>query len=327
MGIAPYLAETIVREHKFRPIAGDVLLLGRQTMQFSPEHAADMIKAQGLVPAPLAPGDDAIDRRTWAAQRQRYVRDDAFFQMLGAGRVRALDHTDYEGAELVHDLNTPIPDALVGVADFVLDGSTLDNLFSPAAGLQNMTRLLRPGGRFLSVNGGTAHNCPYAIPTGFWFLDYCAVNRFADCRVYLIIHDRRRSNVFSLDPLDPNGPAVVTSHVLAIVAFGEKGIDTTWDRVPVQRQYAGSSLSEIYLEQGRIFARSARPDLIRSVGGSTLVPSVTAWASDYYRTRWDPAFRFDRVSRDGQRKRSPLAAAVVRRLRQLFNPGPTQPGR
>jgi SAM-dependent methyltransferase len=320
MGIAPYLAEAIVREHQFRPIIGDVLLLGRQTMRLSPEHAADILRAQGLDPAAPAPGDDAIDRRTRAAQRQRYIRDDAFFHMLGVERVRALDHTDYEGAELVHDLNTPIPDALANAADFLLDGSTLDNLFSPAAGLQNMTRLLRPGGRFLSVNGGTAHNCPYAIPTGYWFLDYCALNRFADCRVYLIIHDRRRSNVFVLDPLDPNGPAIATSHVLAIVAFAEKGPDTTWDRIPVQRQYAGPSLTAIYTEQGRRFARSSRPDLVRSVGRPTLVPSAAAWIEDYFRTRWNSAARFDRVPESGRPQRSPLAGAVVRGLKRFIVP-------
>src|SRR6266853_775649 len=75
MGIAPYLAAAIIREHRFRPITGDVLLLGRQTMHFSPEDAANMIRTEGLVPATLAPDDDLLDRRTVSAHGKRYIRD------------------------------------------------------------------------------------------------------------------------------------------------------------------------------------------------------------------------------------------------------------
>src|ERR1700691_6486990 len=152
VGIAPYVAEAIIREHKYRAIRGDVLLLGRQTMQFSPQHAADMIKAVGLVPAALSDDDSVIDRRTWKAEGQRFIRDDAFFRLLGVPAIRALDHSGYEGAEIIHDLNRPIPAHLENTADFILDGSTLDNLFSPSTAIQSVARMLRPGGRFLSVN-------------------------------------------------------------------------------------------------------------------------------------------------------------------------------
>src|ERR1700685_4084341 len=131
MAIAPYVAEAIIREHKYRAIRGDVLLLGRQTMQFTPQHAGDMIKAVGLVPAALPDDDNVIDRRTWRAEGQTFIRDDAFFRLLGVAEMRALDHSGYEGAEIIHDLNRPIPADLENTADFILDRSTLDNLFSP----------------------------------------------------------------------------------------------------------------------------------------------------------------------------------------------------
>jgi hypothetical protein len=312
MAIAPHVAEGIVREHKYRPIVGDVLLLGRQTMQFTPEHACDMLRAEGLEAVETI---SAIDAQTRAGRGHGYITDSAFFQLLGAKSVRALDHADYEGAELVHDLNRPIPDSLAEAADFILDGSTLDNLFSPAAGLENMARMLRPGGRMLSINSGTGHSWPYAMPTGYWFLDYCALNRFADCKVYLIVYERRRRDVFAVDPLSRTGPGLATSHVLAVVAFAEKDAGSTWDRMPVQRQYAGAELMHVYLEQGQRFAASPRPELIRSRGRATLAPSVVAWMHDYFRTRWVPAGRFDRVLSDGRRRRS-WAASAVRSLRE-----------
>jgi hypothetical protein len=43
----------------------------------------------------------------------------------------------YEGAEIIHDLNRPVPDKLKESADFIVDGSTLDNVFDPAMVLRN----------------------------------------------------------------------------------------------------------------------------------------------------------------------------------------------
>ena len=146
MAIAPHLLEAIVREHRFRPITGDVVLLGRQTIQASPEHAADIIRAEGVSPQDIPLQE--LDRRTLASKGKKYIRDDDFFRLLGVNSIRALDHSAYEGAEIVHDLNHPVPDVLSGVADLIVDGSTLDNLFSPSIALQNIARMLRPGGRF-----------------------------------------------------------------------------------------------------------------------------------------------------------------------------------
>jgi hypothetical protein len=36
MGISALMVEMIIREHKYRPIHGDVLLIGRQTVYLSP---------------------------------------------------------------------------------------------------------------------------------------------------------------------------------------------------------------------------------------------------------------------------------------------------
>ena len=87
-----------IREHKFRAIRGDVLLLGRQTMQFAPQHAGDMIRAVGLVPAALPDDDSVIDRQTWSAEGQKFIRDYAFFRLLGVPEIRALHNSGYEAA-------------------------------------------------------------------------------------------------------------------------------------------------------------------------------------------------------------------------------------
>lgn len=262
MGIAPYVAEAIVREHKFRPIKGDVLLLGRQTMLFSPDEAVAMVRRLGIEPMPLT--EPVTDKQTLAAEGKNYIRDDAFFRLLGVDKVKALDHTNYEGAEIIHNLNVPLPEHLAGIADFILDGSTLDNLFSPATALQSIARLLRPNGRLIAINMATAHYALYTVFTPYWFIDYFALNRFADCRAYLVIHNRGGKQILSASSIAPIGNALAAIAVSGVVVFAEKGEASSWDRIPDQRHYASEELREIYKRVGQTFENSPRPHLLRS---------------------------------------------------------------
>src|SRR5262249_13343949 len=159
---AKYAAQILIREHAWKPIRGDIFLLGRQTMLFNRREAIGIIEECG-VPVAKDAVDTGLDRQTVAAQMHKdaeFIRDSDFFSLLGVPEVRCLDHSDYEGADLIHDLNVPIPKSLEGVADFILDGSTLDNVFDPATALKNITRMLKPGGRLLSFNMASNHNIP-----------------------------------------------------------------------------------------------------------------------------------------------------------------------
>jgi hypothetical protein len=72
MGIAPYLVEAIIREHQYRPIAGDVLLLGRQTFLVTPQQAISMLRANGIEPNA---GEAEIDETTRAGAKAGYIKD------------------------------------------------------------------------------------------------------------------------------------------------------------------------------------------------------------------------------------------------------------
>jgi hypothetical protein len=67
--------------------------------------------------------------------------------------VDSLDYSPFEGAQLVHDLNTPIPAAWQGKYDVVYDGGTLEHVFNFPTALKNSMDLVRVGGRFFS------HSC------------------------------------------------------------------------------------------------------------------------------------------------------------------------
>jgi len=73
-----------------------------------------------------------------------------FFEALGSTQVDSLDYSSFEGAQLVHDLNTPISNAWQGKYDVVFDGGTLEHVFNFPTALKNSMELVREGGRLFS---------------------------------------------------------------------------------------------------------------------------------------------------------------------------------
>lgn len=273
MGISVCMAHSLLREHAYKPIRGDVLLLGRQTMYFSPEKAIEMMMDTGTLV-----GDTShieIDSTTVQSKDDRYLRDDEFFRLIGVPKIRALDHSAYEGADIIHDLTTPIPDRLAGTADFLIDGSTLDNVFDTATALRNMARLLRPGGRLFSLNMASNHYTPYTIITAHWLMDYFTVNAFADCKVYIFVHKGNWTNFYAVNPhkiaKDKTIPLNFTSeHLMGVLLIAEKGARSTWDKTPVQQAYRSDEAWESFAENLEMIKNSPRPDPVRSDYGCFL---------------------------------------------------------
>jgi SAM-dependent methyltransferase len=279
MGIPAPIARAILQEHKYRPITGSGLLIGRQTMPFKPADAARIVREEGVA---LRPGIDLaspalIDTTTRYGKERGYINDVGFFSLFCDAKFRALDVTDYEAAEIVHDMCTPIPDDLAGTVDFMWNGSCLDNMFDPATAMRNTVRLLRPGGRVVLMEIGTPHHNAYTMYAPAYFFDYFAINNFADCKVYVCLFPFREINDAQFDlfvwknydatlwqfPLELLPPDVgVISYVVA-----EKGPNSTWDKNPVQGQYRPDQTP--YKQAFERFAASPRPLMKRARGPKT----------------------------------------------------------
>jgi hypothetical protein len=270
MGLGGEAIEAIAREHAYRPISGDVLFIGRQTTYLSANELAAILRSHGHAVDSAA---IEIDRTTISRQRghegKELVTDRSIFHALGVDKVRALDVSAYEGAEIIHDLNEPLPPHLHGSADFIVDGSTLDNVFDPATCLRNFAGLLKVGGRLLTINAYTTLQTAYTLCSPPWYFDYFVENGFIDCRVYVIVARRGRSNAFWLDPdyiararggtlgFDARGNVF-------IVALAEKGPASTTNASPAQQHYRSAAGWEVYAERLRTVQQSQRPHLARS---------------------------------------------------------------
>jgi SAM-dependent methyltransferase len=241
MGLANYILEAVVREHCHRAITGAVVQIGRQTFELTVPAMIELFGRYGLS-TDVAERAVEIDHQTTQVRQtgKPFVSDRAFFGALGITEVHAVDHSDFEGADIIHDMNRPIGRSLEGIADLILDGSTLDNVHDPAIALMNYNRMLRPGGRVVSINAAKPDIMgAYTGMAAEWFLDYYAINDYADCRIYVQLN--LPDGPVALAAMDykwvvEHGHAPTVDHdgwVFAIVV-AEKGKASNWDRIPAR---------------------------------------------------------------------------------------------
>ncbi len=69
---------------------------------------------------------------------------------MGADQIVSIDASDYEGADVIHDMNLPVPPELCERFDAVVDGGTMEHVFTPSSALANMMRMVRIGGSLVT---------------------------------------------------------------------------------------------------------------------------------------------------------------------------------
>jgi SAM-dependent methyltransferase len=216
----------------------------------SPEEALALVEHE-LGSAPRRPsGGMQIDRVTRASSEGEYITDECFYSLFTDARYRCLDVNDFEGADLICNLCEPIPEHMEASFDFIVDGSTLDNVFDPAAAVRNLARLLRPGGRILHANHAARVHYVYVGFALSWFHDFYAINGFEDCQVYLAQWEGKRTEArwdfYHYQPVrEQDGRITYFGQDRYYfpwregfaVAIAEKGNTSTWHRAPVQYEY------------------------------------------------------------------------------------------
>jgi SAM-dependent methyltransferase len=279
MGLAVYMLEGILREHRYRAIRGSVVQIGRQTVELLVPDMISLFMGHGLPLNIFRDGVVEIDRKTLQARQKglRFISDRTFFGALGAAEVHAVDHSDFEGADIIHNMNEPIGASLEGITDLIVDGSTLDNVHDPALVLMNYNRMLRAGGRVISINAAKPDvQGAYCGMPPEWFLDYYAVNDYADCQVYAQLNLPAAKWQFATD--DPRAffaldygwtiehgrapPPLQYDGWAFTVVVAEKGPASTWDRVPTRAGFRADAEQARWLKAVGRFSVSKRPSFL-----------------------------------------------------------------
>lgn len=111
---------------------------------------------------------------------------DGLFYALGAKSVSALDCSDFEGAEIVHDLNLPLtPQKRY---DLVFDGGTLEHVFNFPTALKNCMDLVKEGGSLIihtPINNWCGHGF-YQLSPALFYAALSEANGFEVVR--MIVH-------------------------------------------------------------------------------------------------------------------------------------------
>ncbi len=161
------------------------LTLGRQNLCVSPYQLERLLKRHGCWPEGLQRRDflETLTANPYYA--------DPLLRVLGAARVSSLDASSYEGADIVHDLNRPLPQSLHGSFDVVLDGGLLEHVFNFPTALKNAMEMVKVGGHLLLItpaNNNFGHGF-YQFSPELFFRALSAENGFAIERMLAIEND------------------------------------------------------------------------------------------------------------------------------------------
>lgn len=265
MGMTAQMAKMVVREHVYKPITGELLLCGRQSIFLTPEEALKIVADEGVLRQGVK---IEIDNQTRSSGGNGWILDASFFDLFTDAKFNAVDVSAYEGANIVHDMCTPVPGELHGRFSFIFNGSCMDNLSNPGAFLVNTSRMLAPGGVVIHIEHGSRARGAYLMYSPDYFFDFYANNRYADCKVYMAVHEGNHRyqpwNIFQWYPRDGDGLQIsnmkTTAGVMVLVV-AEKAVDSTDDNFPIQVHYRPKEKHGVYLDSARRFLDSHRPIL------------------------------------------------------------------
>jgi hypothetical protein len=108
-----------------------VLMIGRQALFL---HHSELRQIRKVCPG-------ALPNYSWGEYADRF-----FAECLHAREIKSLDFSSYEGADVLHDLNKPIPDSWYGQYDVVIEAGTLEHIFNFPIAVANLMKMTKVGG-------------------------------------------------------------------------------------------------------------------------------------------------------------------------------------
>lgn len=167
MGISTHPFNFLRYVHRFGPF-GETVTLGHQRLRVAKEY---VLGALGHPPG---------------YEHERYC-DNLLRRFFGASRLESIDYSDYEEASLIHDMNRPLPPALEGCFDTVINSGTVEHLYNVTQALDNVSRMCRPGGQIVHIlpaNNFCGHGFWQFSPELFFSL-YAPANGYVGTEVYV----------------------------------------------------------------------------------------------------------------------------------------------
>ena len=148
-----------------------VLCLGEQTVKFS---IRDLINSKNIYNHKID-----LDKFNDLDSTKLFTQE-LFFKTLGYNRVDTLDVSDYEGANILFDLNqNQTPKEHINKYDLIFDGGTLEHVFNIGNALKHLTKMVNKNGIIFHSNpcNGYVDHGFFQISPNLYF-DYYLTNEF-----------------------------------------------------------------------------------------------------------------------------------------------------
>lgn len=240
MGIGKEAYRLLLDEKKKGMLKGEsILQIGRQCILFDHQTLTKYSQKHNVALAPVSPN------LSFDAQYRKlgFIDDLTLFQSLGFKDVKSLDYSDFEGADIVWDLNHPIPEKYWGQFDVIYDGGTAEHVFHFPQLLSNLHLLLKEGGVIIHVSPSHNH-----VDHGFYmfspqvFSAYYSANRYEILTSQIFEYSPKYNNPWKIYRYQPGALDRLSyggfgKKMLAIHLVVQKNQHSTGGVIPQQQSY------------------------------------------------------------------------------------------
>lgn len=136
-------------------------------------------------------------KRTIPVEKINYC--EGFFKSLGNKILDSVDFSDFENANIIHDLNDEIDFNYHNKYDLVVDGGSLEHIFDFKTAISNCMNMVKEGGFFVGifpVNNFPNHGF-YQFSPELFFRCFSESNGFQKGKLFLY-QEKRRLNLYEI---------------------------------------------------------------------------------------------------------------------------------
>jgi SAM-dependent methyltransferase len=250
------------------------IVVGRQTLSL---HSGEVRHFRLRGSETTRGKDDTLARYVFGDFADEFLKG-----YLGVRVLNILDASAYEGADVIHDMNVPIPATLCGQYDAVVESGSLEHIFNVPVALSNLMKLVRTGGTLFigtPANNLCGHGF-YQFSPELFYRVLCGDNGF-EIRQMLMYEasspsielSRNRLAYTVVDPSEARERVLLMSGgpVSLVVEARKIRDEEPFRKFPVQSDYA-----TLWQKEGRAWAPAVERPLRRIIHGS-LPRSLLLW--------------------------------------------------
>lgn len=232
----------ILKEHGRFPFSGALLTLGMPDVYFTFEHLYRMAQTVNI---PIDVSVPVTLSHHSAFASKGYISGETLFKCMGFERLSVLDFSDFEGADILFDLNSETTsEHLQEKFDVIIDHGTLEHVFHLPNALKNLFNMLKIGGRVI-------HSLPTSnlVDHGFYmfsptlFYDFYSENNWQINNIYVVsMTPRQETEPFFYTEYEPGSFDSVSYGGLGegmyfTLCFVTKTNESTACKIPQQGVY------------------------------------------------------------------------------------------